>query len=518
MVKKTISEQTQGDNNLAADALGIFETGGNTFQAKFAALVLGLTIVTVHSAADLPPLVGGFRRLEQDKVYLIDNQVVTFDEILIPAGWNGFIVSSHVPRNSLVYFGSGTLFNTLHLDGIIDSIADSTANPTTHITVTTSSAHGLAVGDYVNIRDTDVETDYSEPRLIVTTVGSTTTFDVEIPFTGSSDTGTFDTGALGLLHFPAASFASAQPGIGSLYDVDFTPDPQGVFSIDNFAAFDFENIGTIRKCATASVHRAVMTFHENGIVFENCDAFAVNASTIFNINVLNTTSKCITATGADTRAILITEENLKCANPGQRPIRIDPTVTLAQINISDSPDNEVATDYFDTSAGGLDETNPQINAQNNGMRKNSQTIGAGFVNGNLTDTVITDNAFKDIDFGTLLASVNLERFTLSNSTNGEFTYIGEKPMSDNLVMTFTAKKTTGGASAVEYEIKFVKDSGVGFVDLDDPVIVPVEISTDNDNSSYLSKVNLIKGDKIKPQIRSAGAFDNVLVGSASIIM
>ena len=510
---KTISEQTPGDNDLAADALSVFETDNKMFQARHSAVSEGLTFVAVHKLDDLPPLVSGFRRLEQDKHYHIVNAIFIPDKILIPAGWNGHISSSHVPRNSLIYIGAETLLNTLHLNGIIDSIANSITNPGVKSTVTTSASHGLVDGDYVNIRDTLIETAYTQPRLLVSNV-TASTFDVDIVFT-NTDIGTFNTGVLGSLFFPMCGFVDS--GFGTLFDLDFTTDPLAQFSSENLSVFNFKSLGIIRKCAACAIGRSSFTFLESGIIFEDCDTVGINSAGFINLNPFNTTAKCITIQGALTKDVVITNSKLKTANPAQFPVRLDPTIINAKIDIINTPDNDVSTEYFDTSSGGLDEKNPQVNTRNNGSRKNSQTVGSAFVNGNtVVTTIVSPDVFQDINFGVLLASVNMERFILSNSANGEFTYIGLKPMSDNLVMNITVRKT-GGATAT-YEIKFIKDTGSGFVDLDDPVIVPVEIKTSNDNSSYLSKLNLKTGDKVKPQIQGVGNSDSVIVESASVIM
>jgi len=95
----------------------------NNDRVRFSVPTLGQSVVPVHKITDIP-LVNGFRQFEQDKVYNFVAEISSSDTLLIPAGWNGYIVGMHNPLTKYDYTGFGNALETLNIDGAISSIAD----------------------------------------------------------------------------------------------------------------------------------------------------------------------------------------------------------------------------------------------------------------------------------------------------------------------------------------------------------------------------------------------------------
>ncbi len=420
---------------------------------NFLAKLNGSTVKFVYSLNDLPPLVLGFRKLEQDTVYVIAAQIFISDDILFPAGWNGTIYSTHVPTNALVYTGSNSFLNTLNIDGIILSIADSAVDPGVKSTVTISDPHGLSNGDFINITGTLVETVYSKPRLVISNV-TASTFDVEIVFT-ATDTGLFDTGILAL-QLPRMAFFN--DGFGTLFNISFTPDPVGLLAFNDIAVFNFEKLGTIRNAPNISARSGIFTFFVEGLILEDCDTVGLHHSNISCISPVASTAKCITLTGDKTRDVVITTTKLKVAVATQSPVRIDPSITSAdEIVFQNSPDNDVATDYFDTSSGGLTQKDKQVTTVNNGKRKNSveqsesMSVGIIQVPGITTDVAEPIQKAAPVS-GDFELDSTVEGFTMDDAT-GIVTYDGRAPITVKIEYSLEAAQFISGNQTIDIDLR-----------------------------------------------------------------
>lgn len=467
----------------------------------------GSSIVLIASEDDLPPLIDGFRTLEFDKNYIFTEAAFYMDKILFPAGWTGSFRKSFFNSTSLIYLGTGPMFNTLLIDGIIDSIADSTINPGVKSTVTTSVAHGLLDGQFVNITDTNIVTAYSQQSLQVSNV-TATTFDIEIVFS-IGDTGLFNTGS-GSIQF--IDFGIIGNGSNSFMISKLTGDPNTSVIFTRFSAVGFFICGEIFNAPNVLFHDCIFAFILVGLALSDCGA--VIETTGFIALDSGTGGLGLDITGSTTKLIGVFNTLFTMTASNQFPVFISNTIIDAdELLFQNSPDNNVTDEYFDTV--GLDETDPQVITINNGIRKNSQTIGSAFVNGNTVQTSIAiSDAFQDIDFGTLTISASMERYILSNAVTGEFTYIGLKPINSPLSMSITIRKVSGSTQI--YNIKFVIDKGAGFVDFADNIILPFEVKTTNDSGPYECQAQLENGDIIKPQISGIGTADAIIVDSASI--
>jgi len=378
----------------------------------------------VHTADDLPTESGGFIRLEQNKGYVILNQIVVSATILIPAGWRGFIRTTDWLANTIVYVGGVKLFATLGFDGAITSIADSGTNPGVKSTVT-SNSHGLSDGDYINITDT-VDPLYSLQKLIVSNV-TVNTFDVDIVFV-ATDTGNFDTGALTVIFENLLCVDPTPVSTAILMDIDFTKDPIELFSGDHFAALNFLDLGEIRNVVSAVCTSCQFSFTQEGLIFGDCENSSIDTSLFICINSAQTNVSCLIYEGVETSTVVILNTKFTLTNPAQHAVFVNNDITVADINITTCPDNGFITDYFNPS--GRDQTDKQIITINNGIRQNSEDLaeiasnviliiqGLQNIQVPIQNTVPVTNDF--------VLDVVSEGFTLDDAT-GIVTYNGRAP-------------------------------------------------------------------------------------------
>lgn len=468
----------------------------------------GSSTVLVASEDDLPPVIDGFRTLEFDKNYLFTEPGIYLDNILFPADWTGWVKKSFFNSNSIIFLGTDAMFTTLEIDGIIDSIADSVTSPGVKSTFTTSVAHGILNGQFVNITDTNIETGYTQQSLQVSNV-TEFTFDVEIVFT-ATDTGLFNTG-FGSIQFTEFGL------VGNGFNDGIVIQSAGVvgssLAFTRFAAAGFFVCCIVHNGVNVVTHDSIFAYTGSaGLILNDCIAAAL-ATTEFIALSIGGDIASLEIIGDATKRIGTFNVSFTLISTGSHAVKVDSAITNAdELLFQNSPDNNVATDYFATV--GLDETDPQVIAINNGIRKNSQTVGSAFVNANTSSTIIvTADTFQDINFGTLIPSADIERVELVDVGNGEFIYIGLRPRSSALVMSISIKKLSGATEF--YDIKFVVDKGLGFVDFTDNVILPFEVKTTASRGTYQGRTQLVTGDRIKPQISGIGTTDPIVADSAS---
>jgi len=153
--------------------------------------------------------------------------------------------------------------------------------------------------------------------------------------------------------------------------------------------------------------------------------------------------------------------------------------------------------------GSLTQKDLKVFSTGNSFIPNSKTIGSAFVKGNSTATSIpVSGTFNDIDFGTLSAASNIERFTLTDTGNGEMRYDGLVDLQGEIAVSLSAFSTGGNRV---FSFRFVKDSGSGFVVLPDDIIAELDIGSNLAGLTLLVPISLKTGDLIKPQVtRDAG--------------
>ncbi len=450
MTKKTFSQLDDGEALVTGKSILPFEEeGGTTRKSKVSSLVDGLSARYIFSVDDLPPLISGFRKLEQDVVYVICNDIFLAEDILIPAGWNGVFRSTHNPKNRITYLGTGSLLNTLNIDGTIISFADAGGGSST---VTTSAPHGLSNGDAINITGT-TNPAYSQQKLVISEM-TATTFDVDLAFT-STDTGFFDTGYHGIQFSEISLFSNAT---GNLFDITATPNPESLLGYDNFGAIGFLSLGIVRGAPTISGTRGFMFFILNGLTIENADTVGITNSNFTNITGTLPTAVNLTITGNATRDIVIADVKFNVAVAGQRPVRIDGSVNNADaITIQTCPDNAVATDYFDTSSGGLDQTDKQVITFNNGKRANSSELSESMSVGVLTIPGVTILVAEPIQqavpvSGDFALDSTAEGFTMDDST-GIVTYDGRAPKKVRIEYSIEVAQESNPTQEIDIDLR-----------------------------------------------------------------
>lgn len=151
------------------------------------------------------------------------------------------------------------------------------------------------------------------------------------------------------------------------------------------------------------------------------------------------------------------------------------------------------------SSTGLNNKSLRVLSAGNTFIADSMVIGTSFVKNNVDETSIAVNdTFNDIDFGTLSAGSNIERFTLTNTVNGEMRYDGIRPFSGEIFMSYSAS-SMGGSQV--FRTRFVKNGAV----LTDDIETLVETGSNVASSTLQTPIELVNGDLIKPEVtRDAG--------------
>lgn len=500
---KNLEQFPEGDTLLNKDM--ILYGHQNLQSRKFTArkVIFGEDVTPIHSEADLPPIVNGFHPLGvfQSLNYMRHGIQIT-TPILFPAGYVGYIENKFSDIGGVIYTGAGAMHKTLMIDGIIANALDSVLESGVKTQIITSVNHGLLDGQYVNITGTN-EAGYDLDRWLISNV-TPNTFDIDKVFTVSV-TGTFNTGYLSISIRNYLSVA-ANPA-STVLDIESNGSEISNLTILNSAFFGFNSLGTLRNpiglfangCIFGMVNATIVVRDAEISNFENCVFRSLNSLS---------TAPMVNLVGAGTRDIGFINCNFQSENMAQDLLSISNNISQAKIIVRNCLDNRVSENLFDPI--GRDETDPQIDASGNGVRKSSMTIMAGYVNENTTPTTISSSTFGNIQFGNIIPSVHLERFVLTNSTIGEYRYKGLNPIIFPLFQRFTMKKDSG--STQTYEIKYLKNGNI----LDDDVILPMEVKTEIDSASYSAKTLLELDDLIKPQIKGIGTTDSIIVTHTSI--
>lgn len=403
----------------------------------------GSATVLVTSESDLPPLINGFRTLDIDKNYLFTEPGDFTDNILIPAGWVGDIRKSFNTLEAVTFTGTGSFFNTLNIDGVVDSLANSTTNPGVKTTVTTSVAHGLLDGQFVNITGT-TDPLYSLQRLQISNV-TTTTFDIEIVFV-ADDSGLFNTGYESISFI---DFTVVNADTGDFMDITSSKSVGSLLLFTRVSILGFSSIGFLRSATNYIVHDGIFAFVTNGLTMENIINGSIQTIGFVSLNPAATAAIGVTITGSESTRIEVSTSSFIMSAATQHPVRIDGSVTNAQeIIFQTAPDNDVADDYFDTSAGGLDQTNPQVITRNNGIRPNSaSSASVGFTN--VATPIVVTIATQDVPViidGTQFITNNLERAVVTVA--GQITNITKVTKKYAITFSGLIEKVAGGSTDI----------------------------------------------------------------------
>jgi len=412
--------------------------------SSIAVPIVGSSIVYVASESDLPPLLGGFHQLENEKNYVFTEPMFISDPILFPAGWIGKIVKTFVTTPTITYIGSTPMFQTLNIDGTITGVVDAGGGA---ITVTTSVAHNLINGQFVNITGT---TSYNEERLVISNE-SEFTFDVQIAFV-ADETGAFNTGYRTILF---QGFDAQNGGTTTFMDLTSSGVFATVLSFDIFAEIGFLGPGIIRGGVNVVTNDAIWGFATSGLTLEDCQTGVFDSSTFIALAPSSGLTG-ITITGAATDRFSMITSSFTMMAVDQFPVRIDSSVVSAsEILFSNTPDNAVATDYFDTSAGGLDQTDPQVTAENNGARADSMVISESSSTGILEVDGSGGIPVAIVDItpapGDWVEDTTTETLSV-DTTTGIVTYNGLNTITAMIKFSLSAEHASGSAQIVDFTL------------------------------------------------------------------
>jgi len=437
---EVINDESKIDST--TETIDLQDDGTSNQRIRFSIPTLGQSVIPIHKLSDLPPLLNGFRQLEQDKVYLFVEEISSPDTLLVPAGWNGYIVGMHNPLTKFVYTGTGAALETLDISGLITLIEFVVGGSR----VNTFTPHGLLDGQFINITGT---TSYNQQGLVISNVTSTT-FDIQIPFS-FSEAGTFDTGynAINIMNMNFTNTDTAD-----WLNIQ-AANTSSIFRYNNIKAQGFSNLGSLLGGRIIG-YDGNFDFIDNGLSITDIDKADISTTTISNLGT-SVGSVSLAVAGSTTRDIILDKMQFNVNLASQFPIRIAPSITNADlISITNSPDNNIATDYFDTTSGGLDQTDAQVFTFNNGVRADSTTESESRSTGILevdgsggVAVPIEDITPASGDFELDSASAG---FSIDTST-GVVTYNGQAQISVLIGYNLEAAQTSGPNQNLTFDLR-----------------------------------------------------------------
>lgn len=463
----------------------------------------GSTVELIAKLTDLPSVTNGFIQLDPTKSYLFTEPFDIPNTILVPAGYSGFLKASFFDSVGQNFTGGvAPMFATLNIDGVISSIVDAGGG---FITVTTSASHGILDGQFVNITGT---TSYNQNSLVVSNV-TASTFDVMLSFVGD-EAGAFNTGYEILSIFEHRFSNTA--GTGTLFDVTSSGSFGSVFFFDSTVAGGFSSPGIVRNSSIIAILNSFLSFGAGGgLIIENVGQLTIAENAMPSFGGGATDSSLI-LTGSTTNNVIVNIVTFDLELAGQHAIRIDPSVPdTASIRITNSPDNNVATDYFDTASGGLDETNPIVSADNNGTRKNSMSSAqVGFTN--IATPIVVTLVTQDVPViigGTQFISDNLER--ASTTTGGQITNTTKKTQGYPITFSGLIEKVGGGSTDIG--LLLIKN---GSLVLTETFEIPHSVNTGIIQISATRDFTLANGDTLDIAVVNFDGTADISVSQANI--
>jgi len=410
----------------------------------------GLSVVNVSSQNDLPAPVGGFIRLDNRIHYKFLEPITITTPILLEAGLQCKISTDFPSINiaSIILTPGSTLFQSLNLAGAITAFADSAADPGVKTTVF-SLNHGLVNNNFVNIFNVATETTYNGTRFQVSNV-TTNTFDITVVFT-ATDTGDFDTGIVSfqsdsVIYFDFTGF----PGTLKGFDLSWVAQSEFAFTSFAFtgAINNFADNGIISSLDNVLIENTAMSLNTAGLVIDNAGAIRISTSSFFSTSGVGTIP-AVTIQGAATDRVVFVDYFPNLSSADEFAVRINGDVSAtAEISIRDSGGSLTFTEYFDTSSGGLDQTDPRVITFSNGARSDAMSSAqVGFTN--VTTPIVVAIVTQDVPViigGTQFVADNLER--ASATTAGQITNLTKKTQNYPITFSGLIEKVGGGSTDI----------------------------------------------------------------------
>jgi len=272
----------------------------------------------------------------------------------------------------------------------------------------------------------------------------------------------------------------------------------GFVFLDQATAQGFDSIGSIEGCSF-STENVGWILCDDGITLNDM-LFIVMREQAFTVQKGDHIKLTGTLIGATFDSMI--------ASPltGDALFNIDSGLSITtQILIHDNLFSDAAGGTL-FAAGGLDQTDPQVIARNNGNALDSYWVGSLGFKENATPTVVALNTYTDIA-GTMVAGVDNERFTISGDT---ITYIGLEEIKTEIKVSISASRTIPASSGRVIRAAVFIDSGSGFVEQADSFSMSMVGAARN--LSFVTKTVILQtNDQIKCQVKNEDTTDSILV-------
>lgn len=323
-----------------------------------------------------------------------------------------------------------------------------------------------------------------------------------INYTGSGDlfTGTGFTAGFSVLEDMKVTAPS-----GTVFNVVAG---SGAFMLAVFCVFtDVLSMGNVSNCGCTLMFSSVTDFGDGIQLTSNAGA---TVGRVFFANGKNTANSDMITISGTQGTVQINSNFFVTAGANERVFNIEAaSTTTGAIAVGNAIDLAAGGSAF--RSGSKTETDPSWSYQANSNLGPSNTIGGYIVKGNTTATVIgTVSTWTDLNLNSLATALSTEeRFVLTDSTTGEFKYIGLETFGGLAIGTLSCTAT---ASAQEYHFRFIKNGAV----TGDAAESVRDIATDTGEITVMSPISLVTNDLIRIQVLNADGTDNVTVAHATV--
>jgi len=247
--------------------------------------------------------------------------------------------------------------------------------------------------------------------------------------------------------FETQGLVEFQAPNGNMWEFDNTSGNSWSFQASDVPRFTNTNtLGTVKGGTGGggfNVHFGSITNFDQGLIFEDLFFFEINQVFVFGNNQVG----CVhfTGQGAGTSGSINFITPTVSIGSNETVFDMKPAIQAGMDSLNfRGCEQEGGINGTVFAPGSLTQRSLKTISVGNNFIPDSKVIGSSFVKDNATTTsVAVSRTFNDIDFGTLSAGSNLERFTLTNTSNGEKRYDGEVDFEGEMLVTFSALSTGG---------------------------------------------------------------------------
>lgn len=280
------------------------------------------------------------------------------------------------------------------------------------------------------------------------------------------------------------------------------------FMLAVFCVFnDVSSMGNVSNCGCTFMFSSV-TDYGDGIQLTS-NAGATVGRMFFDQGKNSANSDMVKISGTH-KTIQINSNFFVTAGANERVFNIEASsTTTGAIAVGNAIDTVAGGTAF--RSGSKNETDVSWQYQANSNLGPSRTIGGYLVKNNAAATVITtQNVWTDLNLNALAIALSTEeRFTLTNTTTGEFRYDGLEAFRGLGITTLSCVAT---ASAQEYHFRFIKNGAVTA----DAAESVRDIATDTGEITVMSPLSLVTNDLVRIQVLNADGTDNITVQFATV--